>query len=207
MERRMKSLLIAAATAVATTMLCLPAQAVEAGDFMVRGRLLGVVPDEAATVSIGGGVDIETSVVPEVDLTYFITDNIGVEVIAAVTPHDVSHSTGVELGDVWLLPPTVTLQYHFNPKGKVKPYVGAGVNYTHFFNEDAGPNFSSVNYDDSWGLALQAGVDYQIGDNLYLNVDVKKIEISTDVSFDGGAVTANVDIDPWIIGAGVGYRF
>src|SRR3972149_6103985 len=130
MERRMK-LIIAAVAALASTVLCVPAQAFEGGDILVRGRLLGVIPDESASVSIGGDVDIETSVVPEVDLTYFITDHIAVEVIAAVTPHDVSHEpTNLDLGEVWLLPPTVTLQYHFNPAGNLQPYVGAGVNYT-----------------------------------------------------------------------------
>ncbi len=204
----MRSLILAAAAALATTLSCAPAQAFEGGDFLVRGRLLGVIPDESANVSIGGNVDIDTSVVPEVDLTYFITDHIGVEVIAGVTPHEVTHKpTNLDLGEVWLLPPTVTLQYHFNPQGKVQPYVGAGVNYTHFFNEDAGPNFSSVSYDDSWGLALQAGVDVQVSDNWYVNFDVKKVDINTDVSFDNGAATASVDIDPWIVGVGAGYRF
>ena len=204
----MKSLIFAATIVLAAGLASAPAFAsVEAGDMMVRGRLLGVVPDESATTSIGGSVDINSQYVPEVDFTYFATKHIGIEVIAGVTPHKVHHTpSGTDLGKVWLLPPTVTVQYHFNPDGKVKPYVGAGVNYTHFFNADAGA-LSNVNYKDTWGWALQAGVDYQLNDHWYLNADVKKIKIEPDVSFNNGAVTAAVKINPWIIGIGAGYKF
>jgi outer membrane protein len=205
----MKVWMFAAAAALAA-FASAPAQAsVSAGDWMVRGRLLGVLPDESAKTSIGGSVDITDSYVPEADVTYFFTDHIGVEVIAAVTPHKVTHTpTGIDLGKVTLLPPTVTLQYHFNPKGKVKPYVGAGVNYTHFFDEKApGGAVTAINYKDTWGWALQAGVDYQVSDRWYLNLDVKNIHITPDVSINNGAITAKADINPWVIGIGAGYRF
>ncbi|HVY03714.1 MAG TPA: OmpW family outer membrane protein [Caulobacterales bacterium] len=203
----MKFLVFAATVAIATLIGAPAFAGVEPGDFMVRGRLLGVVPDESAATSIGGSVDISSQAVPEVDFTYFVTKHVGIEVIAAVTPHDVRHTpTNTDLGEVWLLPPTVTAQYHFNPDGKVKPYIGAGVNYTHFYNAKPGA-LSSVEYKDTWGWALQAGVDYQISDRWYLNADVKKIKIQPDVRFNNGAVTAAVKIDPWVIGLGVGYKF
>lgn len=105
----------------------------EEGKWMVRARALGVVPQEDSTITpVGGKADVSNRLVPEVDVTYFFTDNIAAELIAATTPHDVT-AKGTSLGDVdvgeaWLLPPTLTLQYHFTDLGGVKPYVGAGVN-------------------------------------------------------------------------------
>jgi outer membrane protein len=181
-----------------------------AGDVMVRARALWAVPDESASVTVlGGDVNVSNDVVPEVDFTYFVTDNIALELIAGTTRHDVSHTpTGIDLGKVSLLPPTLTLQYHFMPKERLSPYVGAGVNYTIFYNEDApGGAVTSIDYDNSFGWALQAGVDYAIADRWYVNLDVKKLFLSTDVSINGGAINAKVDLDPWLFGVGVGYRF
>lgn len=179
-----------------------------AGDIMVRARAIGVIPDEDATTSIGGNVSVSNDWVPEIDFSYFVTDNIALELIAATTRHDVSSSVAGSLGKVSLLPPTLTLQYHFMPKERFSPYVGAGVNYTFFYNEDApGGGINSIDYKNSFGWALQAGVDYAVGGNWYVNADIKKIFLSTDVSINGGAVTADVDLDPWIVGFGVGYKF
>ena len=181
-----------------------------AGDIMVRARLIGVIPDESASVTVlGGDVNVSNEWVPEIDFSWFVTDNIALALIAATTRHDVSHSpTGIDLGKVSLLPPTLTLQYHFMPKERFSPYVGAGVNYTIFYNEDApGGAVTSIDYDNSFGWALQAGLDYALNDNWYANLDVKKIFLSTDVSINGGAINADVDLDPWIVGFGVGYKF
>lgn len=181
-----------------------------AGDIMVRARALWAVPDESASVTVlGGDVNVSNDVVPEIDFTYFVTDNIALELIAGTTRHEVSHSpTGIDLGKVSLLPPTLTLQYHFMPKERLSPYVGAGLNYTFFYNEDApGGAVTSIDYENSFGWALQAGVDYAVADRWYVNFDVKKIFLSTDVSINGGAINADVDLDPWLIGVGVGYRF
>ncbi|MEQ8267710.1 MAG: OmpW family protein [Parvibaculum sp.] len=203
---------VAAIALLAGVSAAVPAQAEfagkSAGDFMVRARAIGVMPDEDASTTIGGNVSISNDVVPEVDFTYFITDSIALELIAATTTHDVSHSFGIDLGEVSLLPPTLTLQYHFMPKERLSPYVGAGLNYTFFYNEDAaGGPVTSIDYDNAVGYALQVGADYALNDNWYANVDVKKIFLSTDVSMNGGAITADVDIDPWIVGVGIGYRF
>lgn len=181
-----------------------------AGDIMVRARALWVAPDESASTTIGGDVSVSNDFVPELDVSYFITDNIALELIAATTTHDVAHKpTGIDLGEVSLLPPTLTLQYHFMPKERFSPYVGAGLNYTFFYDEEpaAGSAVTSIDYENSVGYALQAGVDYAVADNWYVNLDVKKIFLSTDVSMNGGAITANVDLDPWLVGFGVGYRF
>ena len=107
------------------------------------------------------------------------------------------------------MPPTVTLQYHFSPRGSIRPYVGAGVNYTFFYEQDPGAAVS-VNYDNGFGFALQAGVDVPINDTYFLNFDVKKIFLNTDVTInagDAGVVGADVDLDPFVIGVGVGRRF
>lgn len=215
----MKSLLLAAAGVVAFTGLAAPTAFAEQGDWQFRFRAITVQPDEGASISpIGGDVDIDTSIVPEFDISYFFTDNIAAELILGVTPHDVSaQGTSVgdlDLGDVTLLPPTLTVQYHFNPEGQVRPYVGAGVNYTLFFNEDlpSGTVLDSIDYDPSFGLALQAGVDYALNERWFLNFDVKKVWINTDVTIDAttalsAVVDADVDIDPWIIGVGFGWRY
>lgn len=184
---------------------------------MFRIRALSVMPDESATISpIGGSVDISNSLVPEFDITYFLSDHLALELILGVTPHDVKAvdtALGeVDLGDVWLLPPTLTMQYHFNPGAQVRPYAGAGVNFTHFFNSSlpsASP-LASISYGDSFGFALQAGVDYQINERWFLNFDVKRLWINTDVTIDAGAlgsVTADVDINPWVVGVGFGWRY
>lgn len=178
----------------------------KAGDILVRARALNVRPDVSSSMNISDTVKIDNSVVPEVDFTYFFTPNVSAELIAGVTPHDVSTNGGVDAGSVWLLPPTLTLQYHFTGLGSMIPYVGAGINYTHFFNPDAG-SLTNASYSDSWGGALQAGADFALGNNWYANVDVKKLYINTNAKFLNDSITADVDIDPWVIGAGVGYKF
>ena len=112
------------------------------------------------------------------------------------------------MGSVWLLPPTLTVQYHFAPTSRFSPYVGAGLNYTIFYNEKKGA-LRSISYDDNIGYALQAGIDYAIAGAWSLNVDVKKLWLNTDVkaNLGGTALKADVDINPWIFGVGLGYRF
>jgi outer membrane protein len=204
-----KTSLLAAVAAIAFTA---PTFA-EAGDWLVRGRLISVTPDESATITpIGGDVSIDASIVPELDISYFFTDNIAAELILGVTPHDVSAvgtaAGDIDLGDVWLLPPTLNVQWHFNPDGDVRPYVGAGVNFTHFFNDSlpSGGIATSIDYDDSFGFGFQAGVDFQVNETWFANVDVKSIDIDTDVLING-AIAAEVSIDPVVFGVGFGRRF
>ncbi len=180
-------------------------------------RLRGVVvtPDESANIeAIGGDVDISTTVIPELDITYFFTKNIAAELILGTTKHEVSAiNTAVgeiDLGSVWLLPPTLTAQYHFY-NGNFKPYLGAGINYTIFYGEDEGPVADNLTYDNNISFALQLGLDYTLNNNWFLNLDVKKLFLNTDVEVDatsalGATVGADVDINPWLIGFGVGYK-
>jgi len=182
--------------------------------WQVRVRALAVVPEEDADITvIGGTVDIDNSIVPEIDITYFVTDHFALELILATTPHEVEHSSGLDLGSSWLLPPTLTAQYHFNPKGKWRPYVGAGVNYTFFYNIDEPKGFK-MDYENGWGYALQAGIDIQVTDDprWFLNFDVKKVWIDTEVDITvkgtpNTKIKADVDINPWLFGVGFGYRF
>ena len=182
--------------------------------WMVRVRLLDVEPDDdSSTITvIGGKAEVDDSVTADVDFSYFFTDNIAAELTLTVAEHDVDAKNtavgNVDLGDVKLLPPTLTLQYHFIPDGKFRPYIGAGVNYTVFFDDDPG-DVSSIDYDNAFGFALQAGVDVGINENWAINFDVKKIWLSTDVSVRAPGVNAKteVDIDPWLFGIGLAYRF
>ncbi|MEC9251197.1 MAG: OmpW family outer membrane protein [Pseudomonadota bacterium] len=206
----MKKLLLAA-TAIAMTAAA-PAFA-DQGDWLIRLRAIDVMPNESADIDpIGGDVDIDSSIVPELDITYFFQDQWAVELILGVTPHDVAAvgtaAGDVDLGDVTLLPPTLTVQYHFNPEGSVRPYAGAGVNFTHFFDESlpSGSALTSIDYDNSFGFAVQAGIDFDMGNDWFFNVDAKYIDINTDVTIDG-AITADVDIDPIVFGLGFGRRF
>ena len=217
----MKSIYLTAAALVALAAAD-PAQA-EQGDVLVRTRAIMVAPTEDSSgiepTFPSDEVSVSNSFAPELDFTYFVTDNIGLELILATTKHDINGKNGLEpigeLADTWVLPPTLTLQYHFMPKSNVRPYVGIGLNYTHFYSEDASDGLESaigdtkVNLDDSFGYAVQAGVDFDIGKNLFLNLDVKYIDIDTEATLKTGSLTNKVDVslDPIVVGIGVGMRF
>lgn len=179
--------------------------------FQVRVRALGVIPDEESSVTAGGAplvgdIKVSNALVPEVDLTYFFTDNIAAELIAATARHEMDFN-GANLGEAWILPPTLTLQYHFSRDKAFSPYIGAGINYSILYAEDAGTGFSDLNVDNGVGPALQAGFDYWLDDHWGLNLDVKKIWLNVDASLNNGGIKADVDLDPWLIGAGVSYKF
>ncbi|MDY0090642.1 MAG: OmpW family outer membrane protein [Flavobacteriaceae bacterium] len=196
--------------------------------WQVRLRGIGVVPDESAKIGIiGGDANISNALVPELDFTYFFTKNIATELILGTTKHNVNtigsdisaiggpESFDVNLGSVWLLPPTLTVQYHFCPdNGKTfRPYVGAGVNYTIFYSVDEGNVVKDVEYDNAFGYAAQIGFDLFFNDKFFINADVKKLFLKTDVTVDasnlaaGLSIPAEVEINPWIIGLGFGMKF
>ena len=178
--------------------------------FMVRARVINVSPDESSNTSIGGHVTADDAFTPEVDLSYFFTDHVAAELIAATSKHDMGAANtalgNLDLGDVWALPPTLTVQYHFNPYGTVRPYAGAGLGYIVWYNEDSG-QVNAIDYDNGIAYAAQAGVDIALNEHWALNADVKKLWHNVDASINGGAVTADVDLDPWVLGVGVAYRF
>ncbi|MBU1263266.1 MAG: OmpW/AlkL family protein [Thiobacillus sp.] len=179
----------------------LPATAL-ADNWMMRVRAIDIVPDVSTSPTLAG-LDVSSEWVPEIDFTYFVSPNIGMELILATARHEVTLG-GTSLGKLNHLPPTLTLQYHFQPTPTIKPYVGAGVNYTRFYNVDLAPGLSIDK--NSFGGALQAGVDIAVTKNGYINLDVKKIWINTDVK-SGGAKLTTLDIDPMVWGIGYGFRF
>ena len=184
--------------------MALPAQA-EQGDWLARARLLQLRPAVSSSI---GTLDVSNEVTPEVDFSYFFTDNIAAELILATQRHTVTNS-GASLGKVSHLPPTVTLQYHFMRKETFRPYVGAGLNYTRFYNTSLALGATPLTVDqNSWGGALQAGFDYALDKKWFLNFDVKKIWIKTDVkNGTSGALVSNLKIDPVVVGVGVGFKF
>ncbi len=193
----------------------LPAQAKDLGEgyfakerFQVRLRGIGVFADGSGHVdNTTLATDADNAFVPEVDVTYFFTEHVAAELIAATSKHSVNAGT-TDLGDAWILPPTLTLQYHFTPDNKFSPYVGAGLNYSIFYGEDTATGINDLDVGNGVGFALQAGFDYWINDNWGVNFDAKYIDLDVDVGVNSGALNAhNVDIDPVIIGAGISYRF
>ncbi|MDR7047599.1 outer membrane protein [Duganella sp. 3397] len=203
------SKLIAAAAVLATLTLSMSAAMAQESPLQVRARAVYLDPaDKSAPVACTGASDrltVSDKTIPEVDISYFFTPNWAAELVLTYPQkHDVFLDGG-KIGSFKHLPPSLLLQYHFTNSTPFKPYVGAGVNYT---------RISSVNLlnggadleNDSFGLAVQAGVDYQLDKNWSLNFDVKKVQIRSDV-FIGGAKASRVKVDPVLIGVGVGYRF
>jgi outer membrane protein len=181
----------------------------------VKVGVMGVLPDESASIRpIGGTAEISDEYLPAINLDYKINDRFSVEAICCIAPHEVKAvgtAVGtVDLGEVTLFPPTVTLKYHFFNDAPVKPYVGAGVNVTAFFNEKlpTGP-VTSIDYETSVGGALQIGADIPIGERTFLNIDVKKVWIEPEVKLQTvlGPVTADAKINPIVAFVGFGWKF
>ncbi|TCG05305.1 hypothetical protein BZM27_34705 [Paraburkholderia steynii] len=180
---------------------------IHAGDVLVRLRAISIMPQVRTSDTLSAlNVDVNNAIVPEIDFTYMIRDNIGVELILGTSRHQLTSNLG-DLGGVNVLPPTLLLQYHFNHQGQVRPYVGAGVNYTYFYNDGlhAGDQQISVKR-SSFGPALQMGVDVQLTKSVFANVDVKKVWMKTDASLNGASL-GTLHIDPLIVGVGVGMKF
>lgn len=187
---------------------------------MVRVRALGIFPDDSSSTfmlggsAISGEAEVDSSYTVDLDISYFFTPNVALELTLAYAQHDVNATNtplgNLDLGSLDLLPPTLTLQYHFTQSDTFRPYVGAGISYVLIPNEDAGDALS-VEYDDGQvGLALQVGFDYFFTKNWCLNVDVKKVWVDVDATVQvlpGAYVETDVDVDPWLFGIGVGYRF
>lgn len=182
--------------------------AYRAGDILIRLRAVEIVPDVSSTVSVGGKVSITDTTIPEADITYFLTDHWSLELIAGSDKHGIYYNKTTKLANVWLLPPTLTLQYHFEQIGPLKPYLGAGPNFTIFYDRSSGP-LGKLRTTDNWGFALQVGADIPLTDDgtYFANIDVKRLFLSTNASFSASPITAKVNIDPWLIGTGIGVRF
>ncbi|MDE1184112.1 OmpW family outer membrane protein [Paraburkholderia sp.] len=180
---------------------------IHAGDVLVRLRSISIMPNVSTHNTLSTlNVNVNNATVPELDLTYMIRDWLGVELILGTSRHHLTSSLG-DLGAVNVLPPTLLLQYHFNHAGKIRPYLGAGVNYTYFYNNGlnaGGEGIAITNH--SFGPAIQAGVDVQLTKSIFLNADVKKIWMRTDASL-GGTSLGKLNIDPVVLGFGVGMKF
>ncbi|UAW98113.1 outer membrane beta-barrel protein [Halopseudomonas nanhaiensis] len=198
------------------------AQAYETGDVILRAGAVAVDPQEnSGKVKLDGtATDLEVGVDSNVQLgltgTFMLSDKLGLGLLAATPFKHTINLNGVgELAEIKHLPPTLTLQYFPLGSGSaLQPYVGAGLNYTTFFSEDfkSGPSaggFNDLSLDDSWGLALEAGVDYMLTDNIVVNAAVWYADIDTEANFKVGDIPGkvSVDIDPYVYMVGLGYKF
>lgn len=209
--------------------------ALDAGNWLVRGRAISIRPaassEDILSSKVGGRVantelDVEDAWSLDIDFTYMLTKNWGAELLLDTSSkHNIvgKGSALSPLGTVVearVLPPALVLQYHFSPDQKVRPYAGVGFNYTYFFDEkstssldnafNGGNSISDVKLDSSFGLVGQVGVDYDLGNDLFFNLDVKYMKISTKAKFttsDLGQVSTDVDVNPWVFGIGIGKRF
>jgi outer membrane protein len=206
-----KTLLAVAMTAMTamTAMLCATAsaQTTAPGPWLVRLRAVNL--DSANGDSTGLNLSINNKVLPELDISYFFTPNIAAELVLTVPQKQTLSAGGTAIGSFKHLPPSLTLQYHMDMPtvagiAGIKPYVGAGVNYTRLSAVSLPPGVDVER--NSFGPVLQAGVDIPVGKNLYLNLDVKKAYIRTKVSANGTGL-GTFKIDPLLLGVGLGWRF
>lgn len=187
-----------------------PALAQQAGDWTVSVGAHVVAPKSGNGSLAGGALDADVGDdwKPTITAEYFFSPNLGLEVLASLPfEHDIELN-GVKAGSTKHLPPTFTLQYHFRNDSIVTPFLGAGVNYTLFFDEETTGALAGteLSLDGSWGLAAHAGLDFAIGDNKWLRVDARYIDIDTDVKVNGADV-GTVNIDPMVYGAAFVWAF
>ncbi|MEH6462774.1 MAG: outer membrane protein OmpW [Shewanella psychromarinicola] len=205
------------AVSLLTAGLSFGAAAHQAGDIIVRAGVAMVAPNESSPVVADiAEFGVDSDVQLGLNFGYMLTDNVGIELLAASPfSHDVSLGELGKIADSKQLPPTLVAQYYFgDPQSALRPYIGLGVNFTNFYDneftqeaKDLGLNNLSLS--NSWGLAGQVGLDYQIDKRWLVNASVWYAQISTDVSFDLGAdhVVVETDIDPWVYMISVGYTY
>tara|TARA_R110000851_G_scaffold14121_2_gene47788 strand:+ start:112717 stop:113364 length:648 start_codon:yes stop_codon:yes gene_type:complete len=205
------------AVSLLTAGLSFGAAAHQAGDIIVRAGVAMVAPNESSPVVADiAEFGVDSDVQLGLNFGYMLTDNVGIELLAASPfSHDVSLGELGKIADSKQLPPTLVAQYYFGePQSALRPYIGLGVNFTNFYDneftqeaKDLGLNNLSLS--NSWGLAGQVGLDYQIDKRWLVNASVWYAQISTDVSFDLGAdhVVVETDIDPWVYMISVGYTY
>jgi outer membrane protein len=222
--------------ALSVTAALLPCLAMaEAGDFVVRLRATLISPDESSSLgrttdaniaagtaqtlygSANAELQVDSNTIPELDISYYFTKNIAAELILALgSRHDVTVSPGTSLaknlGNINLLPPTLTAQWHFNPDQTFDPYLGAGFSYVHAMDnglqaENGLPIRVSRN---ALGPAIQAGFDYNLENKWLLNFDIKKIWFDTKVEANVAGTWTKIDqlnVDPWVVSLGFGKKF
>jgi outer membrane protein len=218
MKKSMTGLLAAAITAgmFAAT----PAAAYDQGTFIARAGAAGVYPTGESDSFLGGNkVEADSAWSLGLSFAYMATDNIGVGLLGAWPfEHDIEGSDGAldgkTVGSTKHLPPTLTAQYHFDlANKKLHPFLGAGINYTHFFDEDTeGPlKGTDLDLDGSWGWALEAGLDYELDNNWLIGAQVYYISIETEADVEAGNTKVlnnlDVEINPWVYMISVGRKF
>jgi outer membrane protein len=174
----------------------------EAGDWLVRVGATYIAPKSNNSAV----VDVDEAFSLTFNGTYMFTSNVGLELLVTMPfEHDLSDkATGAKIGSTKQIPPTLTAQWHFNPIGRLIPYLGLGINYTVFFDEKL--QGGRLSLDESWGFAGQLGFDWQVGSDWFLNLDIRYIGIETDAKVNGVDI-GKVKIDPWVLGLNVGFKF
>lgn len=181
----------------------------EADPWLVRFRAVNVSPandsDPIGGVGASDRISIQSKTIPEVDFSYFFTPNIAAELVLTYPQKHNVYLDGANIGSFKELPPTLLVQYHFSPKADIDPYLGAGINYTRISDVNILGGAGGLD-NSSFGGALQGGVDFKINKTWSFNIDVKKVWMGSDVTVDGAKVSS-VQINPWLVGVGFGYRF
>lgn len=179
-------------------------------NFMVRVRAVNVAFENGQKNGLDtaglGPIEADSRWIPEIDLSYFFTKNIAAELVLTYPQTVDVTASGAQIGKIRALPPSLMAQYHFTDLGNFKPYVGLGLNYTLFMSRDNIAGGAASVESSSFGLAAQVGFDYMINKNWGVNLDVKYIQMATDVSV-GGATIGKLDLNPITAGVGVSYRF
>ncbi|VAW52658.1 Outer membrane protein W precursor [hydrothermal vent metagenome] len=228
--------LLMAVTALSTLLVSSPLMAIEKGDILINARILSISPNVDTNQVIAGGaplaepagIDVDDANSLGVDITYMMTDNFGLALMLDTSSkHDITGTgnlSGVDIGEVNVLPPSVIAVWHFMPKNNIRPYVGAGVNYTIFFDASTTNEFTStmdtvlgggvtstdVSVDNAIGILVQAGLDIDINKDWYVSFDAKYIDMDTTARIKvNGAKAAKVDFDvnPLVLGVGIGTKF
>ncbi|MGN6094012.1 MAG: OmpW/AlkL family protein [Luteibacter jiangsuensis] len=207
----MKPLLpwLALGAAVLTTLPALAAENLNGDDhWVLRFGGATVHPDSNPGHLAGMKAKVDSSTRPSIDLEYLLTPNWGIDVLGAVPFRHEVRLNGSKAATTKQLPPTVGVNYHFVPTSQVSPFLGLGINYTHFYDSKGKGilDGAHVKLDDSWGVAARAGVDFKLNDRWLLTADVRWIRIRTDVKV-GGTKVGNAHIDPMVYGFSAGYRF
>ena len=189
--------------------LAAPALAQSQGDWTLGFGIHNVSPRDGNSTTTAGLINVDNNIRPSLTFEYFVADKIGVEVLAAWPfEHDINLVGAGKVGTTKQLPPTISVQYHFTNSSNMTPFVGLGINYTTFFDDNATGVLAgaTLTLEDSWGLAAHAGVDFKISDRGALRVDARYIDIDTDVKVNGAKI-GTVKIDPWVFGVAYVHRF
>lgn len=210
----MKSPILLSAAAAFLATAGAPADAQSAGEFTLGVGVGYVMPksDNGDLTANNLEADVGGNARPTLTFEYFVADNVGVEVLAAWPfKHDVDLGNLGEVAEVTHLPPTLSVNYHFNGQagvGSISPFVGAGVNFTWITDVETKGALAGtdLDLDNSWGLALNAGVDYRVTDRGSLRLNVRYIDIDADATLDGADI-GTVEIDPWVFNAAYVHRF